>query len=361
MIDTPLPDRPQATRGAVSNPTGRYEPTIREAVHDGWEYGWDEPAPRLRTTVTEEAARSILTRNTSPDVPFDRSVNLYRGCEHGCIYCFARPTHARFGLSPGLDFESRLFAKPEAPALLDKELRKKGYRPATIAFGTNTDPYQPIEAERGLMRACLDVLAAHRHPVSIVTKSALIRRDLDLLADMAAQNLAAVGVSLTTLDRDLCRSLEPRAAVPQARLKAIEALSAAGVPVTAMIAPLIPGLTDHELERLLASAAQAGAGRAAFILLRLPGEVEGLFLEWLAAHRPDRAGRIESLIRQCKGGHLNRTGFKDRFTGIGPYADQIRQRFRLACARLGLGTDCVRLRTDLFSPPPRPGDQLELL
>jgi DNA repair photolyase len=357
MIRPALP----AKRGAQTNPACRYDGERREAVDDGWEVGADDPPPPLATEIAEDASRTILTRNRSPDLPFDRSINPYRGCEHGCIYCFARPSHAMLGLSPGLDFESRLFVKPRAAELLAAELRRPSYRPAPIAIGTNTDPYQPIEGRYRIMRACLEVLADFNHPVTITTKGHGITRDIDLLAPMAAKGLAAVGISVTTLDRSLCRVLEPRAAVPERRLDAIGRLSAAGIPTTVLVAPVIPALTDHELERILEAGRQAGADSAAWILLRLPGEVAGLFEEWLATHRPDRAGRILSLIRQARDGHLYRAEFGRRMTGDGPVAEMLERRFRLAVRRLGLAERRpAPLRTDLFRPPPRAGDQLSL-
>jgi DNA repair photolyase len=366
MDEIPFPLPAAARRGATGNASGRYEPTATVPADDGWAEAlgaaWDDPdLPPLRTEVREERARSVLTRNTSPDVPFDRSINPYRGCEHGCIYCYARPTHAYLGLSPGLDFETRLTAKPDAPALLEAALRRPGYRVAPIAIGTNTDPYQPIERQRGIMRGILEVLAAYRHPVTITTKSALVLRDLDLLSAMAADGLAAVALSVTTLDRALARRLEPRASPPAARLKAVAALAAAGVPAAVMAAPVIPGLTDHELESILEAGAAAGAGAAGFILLRLPVDVGPLFRDWLAVHAPDRAARVESLLRQCRGGALSDARFGRRMRGEGPVAELLSHRHRLACRRLGLvdgraGT----LRSDLFRPPPRAGDQLSL-
>lgn len=366
MDDVPFQSKRHGKRGALTNASGRFEATARVPADDGWAQvlgaAWDDPdLPPLRTEVREERARSILTRNDSPDIPFDRSINPYRGCEHGCIYCYARPSHAYLGLSPGLDFETRLVAKPDAPALLEKTLRKPGYRVAPIAIGTNTDPYQPIERQRGIMRGILEVLAAFRHPVTITTKSAMIVRDLDLLAPMAAQGLAAVAISVTTLDRDLARRLEPRASTPLARLKAVQALTGAGVPTAVMAAPMIPGLTDHELEAIMAAGKAAGARSAYYILLRLPREVEGLFFEWLDTHAPNRADRIRSLLRQSHGGLLYRSAFGTRMSGEGPIAQLLAKRHRLACRKLDLnGLRGLALRTDLFRPPPRPGDQLSL-
>lgn len=357
------PNRPpsafQKSRGTASNPASRYDRLRPEAVDDGWDLPGDEPA-NLSTTVEVLASRSILTHNDSPDVPFDRSINPYRGCEHGCVYCFARPGHGTLGLSSGLDFETRLFVKPDAARLLDKELRKPGYRPAVIAIGTNTDPYQPVERRLRVMRGCLEVLSAFNHPVAITTKGHLVTRDIDLLAPMAAQGLAAVAVSVTTLDRDLCRKLEPRAATPDKRLEAIRALAAAGIPVAVMVAPVIPFITDHELETILAAAREAGATSAHTILVRLPYEVKDLFAEWLAAHFPAKARHVLSLLAQSRGGKLNQSGFGQRFIGSGVHAELLSQRFHVAARRLGFTPRSLPLRVDLFRPPPKAGDQLAL-
>ena len=324
-------------RGAISNPTGRYEPRrvvfLPEQEADPAET--DSP-PRLATTVTPETVRSVITRNDSPDVPFDTSINPYRGCEHGCIYCFARPTHAYLGLSPGLDFESRLFSKPDAAERLAEELSRPGYRCEAIALGANTDPYQPIERELRITRGILEVLAAHHHPLSIVTKSHLVLRDLDLLRPMAAKRLASVFFSVTTLENELARRMEPRAPAPARRLEAIRALSAAGVPTGVLASPMVPGLNDDELESILEAAAAAGALSAGYILLRLPGEVATLFSEWLDAHYPLRKSHILSLIRQTRGGKLYDPRFGERMRGEGPYADLLARRFALAVKRLGL-------------------------
>jgi DNA repair photolyase len=357
-----LPDRARKGRGAVSNRVGRYEPETREAVDDGWATGGeDEDLPPLRTSVTIDSTRSIIARNQSPDIGFDRSINPYRGCEHGCVYCFARPTHAYLGLSPGLDFETRLFAKPNAAALLDEELRRPGYRPAVMAIGTNTDPYQPIEREMAIMRSVLETLAAFNHPVGIVTKSALVLRDLDLLVPMAKKGLVQVHLSLTTLDRGLARRMEPRAATPGKRLAAIEGLAKAGVPVGVLTAPMIPALNDMELERLLEAAAAAGATSAGYVLLRLPLEIKELFEEWLRTHVPDRADRVLRLVRDTRDGKLYDPTFGRRMSGQGPYVELLGKRFRLACHRLGLNRQRWRPELGLFSPPPRIGDQLSLL
>lgn len=345
-------------RAAASNAEGRFERHARETFADGWDMAEEErPLP---TQVTLERPRSALVYNTSPDLPFDRSVNPYRGCEHGCIYCFARPTHAYLGLSPGLDFETRLVARPGIAAVLDGELRARRYRPATIAIGTNTDPYQPCDAEHRLMRALLQVLADHRHPVAITTKGTLVERDIDLLAPMAAQGLVAVGVSLTTLDAGLSRRLEPRAPAPARRLETIRRLAAAGIPVRAMIAPVIPGLTDHELEPLLQAARDAGATAARIIPLRLPLEVAGLFRAWLARHEPGRAAHVLNRVREMHGGRDYDPDFGTRMTGQGLWADLLARRFTIAARRLGLDAPQPPLRCDLFRPPPRKGDQLDL-
>jgi DNA repair photolyase len=349
-------------RGAVGNPTGRFERHDREAVDDGW---WqEEELPPLVTRVVDEPVRSVISRNTSPDIPFDRSINPYRGCEHGCIYCYARPTHAWLGLSPGLDFETQLFAKPDAAAVLDRELRRPGYRPALIMLGSNTDAYQPIERRRRITRRILEVLAAFRHPVAITTKSALVVRDIDILAPMAADGLVSVSVSITTLDPALARTMEPRATRPDRRLGAIRALHAAGIPVSVMAAPLIPHLNDHELERILEVAAAAGATAAGYTLVRLPLELKALFADWLAAHVPDRATRVLNRLRDCRDGSLYVSEWGTRMTGRGLYAELIAQRFAIACRRCGLdrmSTGGRPLDTTKFRPPPRPGDQLSLL
>ncbi len=349
----------KTTRGARGNPPNRYESTRTEPFDDGWGPD-DAPPPPLRTTVTNDASRNVLTRNESPDVPFDRSVNPYRGCEHGCAYCFARPSHAWLGLSPGLDFESRLLAKPEAARLLAAALRRPSYRCAPIAIGSNTDAYQPVERRLGITRAVLEVLAEFRHPVMITTKAALVERDLDLLAPMAAQGLVRVAVSVTTLDRDLARRLEPRAATPQRRLATVRALAGAGVPTAVMVAPVIPGLTDHETEAILAAAAAAGADHASHILLRLPFEVKEIMAEWLAEHHPRRAARVLALLRDSRAGRLYDSAFGSRRTGSGAYAEMLAQRFRIAARRLGLDDAPAPLRIDLFRVPPRAGDQLGL-
>jgi DNA repair photolyase len=350
-------------RGATFNPKVRFESAEVDPFDDGWgslaRAREDDPPPR--TEVTPDASRSIIARNTSPDIPFDRSINPYRGCEHGCVYCYARPTHAYLGLSPGLDFETKLLAKLDAARLLERELGAPGYRCQPLALGTNTDPYQPVERRLKITRGILEVLARCRHPVTIVTKSAGVVRDLDLLAPMAREHLARVAVSVTTLDRDLARRLEPRAAAPGRRLEAIRELSAAGVPTAVMVAPIIPALTDHEIETILRAAAAAGASSAGYVLLRLPHEVKELFGDWLSAHAPERAGHVLSLVRQCRSGRLYDATFGRRMRGEGPYAELIERRFAAAKRRLGLGAGSTALRTDLFAPPGGNDRQLRLL
>ncbi len=353
----PIPKDRRRGRAALSNDDNRYERLTRSAVDDGW--GLQE-LPPLRTEVALEVPRRVITRNRSPDISFDRSINPYRGCEHGCIYCFARPTHAYLGLSPGLDFETRLIARPEAPARLRAELSAPRYRPRPIAIGTNTDPYQPIEAEHRIMRGILEVLAAFRHPVTIVTKGALIERDLDILGEMAAQGLVNVGISVTTLDPATSRAMEPRVPAPARRLAAIAALAGAGVPVRVMASPMIPALTDHELEAILEAARDAGAQSASAIALRLPLEVGPLFSEWVAAAFPDRAARVMNRVRELHGGRDYDPAFGQRMTGQGPWAQLMRARFAVAIKRLGLSRDLPPLRCDLFARPPAPGDQLTL-
>lgn len=353
------PPSPRPGRGALSNPTGRFEPYARVAVDDGWTPD-DEPAPPLATSVHHEHSRRVITRNDSPDVPFDQSLNPYRGCEHGCVYCFARPSHAYLGLSPGLDFESRLVAKPEAPARLRDELSKPSYRCLPLAMGTNTDPYQPLERDLRITRGVLEVLSACDHPVSIVTKSHLCTRDADLLGPMAARRLAQVSLSITTLDRQLARRMEPRAATPERRLDALRSLAAAGVPVGVLVAPIIPGINDAELEAVIQAAHAAGAKSAGYVLLRLPREVGPLFGEWLRAHFPERERHVLSLIRETRNGALYQSEFGTRMSGTGPFADMLRLRFRAAMARAGMGQRELALDTSRFVPPKRPKVQLEL-
>jgi len=346
-------------RGAGLNPSGRFEPQEREVLDDGWQTF--ETLEPFKTEVQVERPRAIITRNDSPDIPFDRSINPYRGCEHGCIYCFARPTHAYMGLSPGLDFESKLFAKPDAAKLLERELSKPGYKPKTIAIGTNTDPYQPIEKEWRIMRQILEVLAAANHPVAIVTKSALIMRDIDILAKMAEKGLAKASLSVTTMDRKLARLMEPRASTPVKRLEAIRAMSEAGIPTAVMASPMIPALNDHELERILDAGAAAGAKEASYVLLRLPLEVSPLFRDWLLRHYPDRYRHVMSLVRSMRGGKDYDAEFGKRMKGTGPYAWQISRRFELAAKKYGLTRRTIGLNCDLFVPPSGHGVQLSLL
>ena len=345
-------------RGSNANPDGRYERVQREQAFDGWDLD-DEPAP-IRTDVTIERARTIITKNDSPDIGFDRSVNPYRGCEHGCAYCFARPSHAYQGLSPGLDFETKLFAKPNAAELLRKELAAKGYEPRTIALGTNTDPYQPIETRYRITRAILEVLSAANHPVGIVTKSALVARDIDILAPMAERGLAKVAISVTTLDPRLARNMEPRAATSTKRLQTIRLLAEAGIPVTVLAAPIIPALNDHEIEGILRAAYAAGAREAGYVLLRLPHELKGLVRDWLAEHYPDRMKHILSLVEETRGGKLYDAEWSQRQTGIGPFAWMIGRRFEAAAARTGVNAERRSLRTDLFTPPLREGAGAQL-
>lgn len=346
-------------RGAASNRSGRYERHEREVFDDGWDT-IDEPQVPLRTKVLPDASRTVITRNKSPDLGFDRSINVYRGCEHGCVYCFARPTHAFLGLSPGLDFESRLFYKPDAARLLEEALLKPGYECRVMAMGTNTDPYQPIEREYRVTRSILEVLSDCDHPVGIVTKSGLVVRDIDILAPMAARGLALVCISVTTLDRRLARLLEPRAPTPARRIETIRRLADAGIPTGVMAAPTIPGLTDHELEDILGAARDAGAQSASYVLLRLPLEIADLFVEWLQTHRPDRASRVLGLMRQAHGGKVYESAFGRRMSGKGPYAEMLAKRFETACRRFGLAEKRPELDTGSFKRPLRRGNQLAL-
>jgi len=345
-------------RGSRSNASGRYEPVARELFDDGWQSL--EQVAGLKTEVTIETARSAITSNKSPDINFDQSINPYRGCEHGCSYCYARPTHAHMGLSPGLDFESRLFAKTNVAEVLRAELTKKSYRPKTIALGSNTDPYQPIERTYRLTRQILEVLSEFGHPVGIVTKSALIERDIDILGAMAQRGLVKVAISVTTLERRLARSMEPRASTPAKRLKAMSALNAAGIPTAVLVAPIIPGLNDAEMEKILAAAKEAGASEAGYVMLRLPLEIKDLFREWLLTDHPARAGRVISLTRSLHGGKDYDPTFGRRQKGSGPIAWTTGRRFELTCRRLKLNQRKLGLTTAHFRPPPQPGDQLTL-
>jgi DNA repair photolyase len=353
--------RPERNRGRAAgiNPSGRYEPTSRHVFDDGWNSL--EELPPFRTEVQVERPRTIITRNESPDISFDRSINPYRGCEHGCVYCFARPTHAYMGLSAGLDFEAKLFAKPDAAKMLDRELSKEGYQPRTIAIGTNTDPYQPIERQHRIMREILEVLETRNHPVGIVTKSFLVTRDIDILSRMAAKGLAKVALSITSLDRTVARTMEPRAATPPKRLEAIRMLTDAGIPTSVMVAPVVPGLTDSEIERILDAAYAAGAREAGYIILRLPLEVSPIFKDWLLRHYPDRYRHVLSLVRSMRGGKDYDAEWGKRMKGTGPYAWQIGRRFEIAAKRLGFNNERRQLRTDLFVAPAKGGEQLILL
>lgn len=345
-------------RGAQTNDSGRFEKEARVVFDDGWQSLDD--LPPFKTTVAVDTARKVITRNESPDIGFDRSINPYRGCEHGCVYCFARPTHAYLGLSPGLDFESKLFVKPDAPALLAKELAAAEYEPKMIAIGTNTDPYQPIERERQIMRGILEVLEKAGHPVGIVTKSALVVRDIDILARMAKRNLAKVALSVTSLDPKLARTMEPRASTPPKRLEALRQLSEAGIPTSVLVAPVIPALNDSEIERILDAAAHAGVKEASYVLLRLPLEVRDLFREWLMANYPDRYRHVFTLIREMRGGRDYDSQWGTRMKGTGPMAWMIGRRFEVACAKLGLNKKRAKLTLEHFTKPAGAGQQLTL-
>jgi DNA repair photolyase len=345
-------------RGAHSNRVGRFEREAREAFDDGWE-GLGDLAP-FKTEVYRETAKSIIATNDSPDISFEQSINPYRGCEHGCIYCFARPTHCYLGHSAGLDFETKLYAKINAAHLLERELAHPRYCAKVIALGAVTDPYQPIEREYRLTRSLLEVLDRASHPVGIVTKSALVVRDIDVLARMAKRDLVKVAISVTTLNRQIARKMEPRAATPKKRLEAITALTSAGVPVAVMVAPIVPALNDSEIESILSAARRAGACEAGYVLLRLPLELKTLFREWLASEFPERAARVINLLRSMHGGKDYTPEWRTRQRGKGPYADQIALRFRMAVSRLGLNERNLKLRTDLFQPPPAAADQLLL-
>lgn len=346
-------------RGATSNQTGRYESETRETFDDGWNSTEEEPN-KLQTTLTKEDAKSIITRNRSPDINFDRSINMYRGCEHGCVYCYARPSHTFLGLSAGLDFESRLFSKPNAPDLLRAELEKPSYTPETIAIGVDTDCYQPIERSERLTRQILEVLSEYGHPVILITKSALIQRDIDLIASMAERNLVRVGVSITTLDNSLARLMEPRASTPKKRLDTVKALSQAQIPVVAMYAPVIPGLNDSELEAILEAVAQHGAQSARYVLLRLPHELKEIFHEWLATHFPDRAAKVINTLREMRGGKDYDSRWFERGRGQGAFAQLIAQRFVKARKRFGLDKKREDLRTDLFTKVGKIDTQLKM-
>lgn len=345
----PLDPAIRKGRSATTNETGRFEPVHKEAFDDEWDIR--EDVSRRETQVTLEKSKTIITRNNSPDIGFDRSINPYRGCEHGCFYCFARPSHAYQGMSAGLDFETKLFAKPDAPALLERELAAKGYVARTIAIGTNTDPYQPIERRYRITRGVLEVLARTGHPVGIVTKSALVARDLDILGPMAERALAKVAVSMTTLDNKLSRKMEPRAASPSLRLDTIRRLTNESVPVTVLVAPVIPGINDHEIERILEAAHAAGAREAGYVMLRMPHEVKDLTRDWLIEHFPDRLEHVLNLVRDTRGGKEYDATWGERQTGVGPLAWTIGRRFEIASRRIGYRSERTRLRTDLFRPP----------
>ncbi len=346
-------------RGAKINPSGRFEKRSEELIDDGWDSLSE--IPKLRTEVFREEPKSIISRNTSPDISFDQSINPYRGCEHGCVYCYARPTHAYMGLSPGLDFESKLFVKPNAAALLREELTAPNYVPRTIALGTNTDPYQPIERDYRITRQILEVLAEFKHPVGIVTKSATVLRDIEILKPLAELGLVKVALSVTTLNSELARAMEPRASTPMKRLAALEILSKAGIPTVVMMGPIIPGLNDFEIETILKSARNAGVREAGYTMLRLPLEVKDVFKDWLTKEYPDRAAKVISLVKSVRDGQENDPNFGTRHIGTGPYAWTIGRRFQLAAQRLGLNTARVKLRMDLFERPPQKGEQLALL
>jgi len=345
-------------RGAHSNASGRFERQQRSSIDDGW--GVLEDLPAFTTTVAIDRSRTIIATNQSPDIGFDQSINPYRGCEHGCVYCYARPTHCYLGLSAGLDFESKLFVKPDAAELLERELARPGYQPRVIALGANTDPYQPIERTWAITRQVLEVLARARHPVGIVTKSGLVTRDIDILAPMARDGLVKVALSVTTLDRQVARKMEPRASTPAKRLEAIKALTEAGVPTSLLVAPIIPSINDHEIEAIMEAARDAGASEAGYVVLRLPLEIKDLFAEWLEAEFPDRAGRVLSVLRSMRGGKDYDARWFERQKGTGPIAMLIAQRFRLALRKLGLNERKYRLRTDLFRRPVAKGEQLAL-
>jgi DNA repair photolyase len=345
-------------RGARSNPDPRFDQNQRAFLDDGWESLAE--LPRLKTEIFTETPKTIITRNTSPDISFDRSINPYRGCEHGCVYCYARPSHAYMGLSPGLDFESKLFIKPNAAALLREELTATNYQPATIALGANTDPYQPIERDYRITRQVIEVLQEFNHPFGIVTKSASVLRDLDILTEMAKRGLVKVAVSLTTLDAKLARSMEPRASTPTKRLSALEILSKAGIPTVVMMGPIIPGLNDAEIENILKAARNVGVKEAGYTMLRLPHEVKDIFKDWLEKEYPDRAAKVMSLVKSVRGGAENDPNFGTRMAGTGPYAWTIGRRFQLTAQRLGLNANRVKLRSDLFQKPVQKGEQMAL-
>ena len=345
-------------RGARSNETSRFDRHSAELLDDGWDTLAE--LPRLRTEVFTETPKSIISRNKSPDISFDRSINPYRGCEHGCVYCYARPSHSYMGLSPGLDFESKLFIKPNAAALLREELTATNYQAQTLALGANTDPYQPIERDYRITRSVIEVLSEFNHPFGIVTKSATVLRDIDLLKPMAEKGLVKVAISVTTLDGKLAREMEPRASTPMKRLAALEILAKAGIPTVVMMGPIIPGLNDAEIENILKAARNSGVREAGYTMLRLPHEVKDIFKDWLEKTYPDKAQRVMSLVKSTRGGNDNDPNFGTRMTGQGPYAWTIGRRFQLACQRLGLNENRLKLRTDLFNRPVQKGEQMAL-
>jgi DNA repair photolyase len=360
VLDITADPRRLRGRGAVSNAAGRYEKQARVLMDDGWNTN-EEPEPSLKTEILRDTSRTIITRNTSPDISFNQSINPYKGCEHGCIYCFARPTHAYLGFSPGADFESKIFAKPNAAELLRRELSAPGYVPQVIAIGTNTDPYQPTERKLKIMRSLLEVLHEFKHPVGIVTKSALVLRDIDILAPMAEAGLAKVALSITTLNRQLARTMEPRASTPPKRLDAIRQLTEVGIPTAVMFAPVIPALNDEEMEHVLEAAKAAGARSAGYVLLRLPLEIKDLFREWLEANLPDRAKHVMSLVRSMRGGKDYDANWNTRMRGTGPYAEMLSRRFHLAVKRLGFNAEHRPLDVSQFKRPAHVGEQLALL
>lgn len=357
-MNLPIDKQRRRGRGTTSNRSGRFESETRVDVDDGWDTA-TELAP-FQTSVQDEPARTIITKNTSPDIPFNQSINPYRGCEHGCTYCYARPSHTFLGHSAGLDFETQLYAKPNAAALLKRELSNPRYKPQTIALGTNTDPYQPIERTRGITRGILQTLLEHAHPATIVTKSASVLRDIDILARMSNKNLIKVALSVTTLDAKLARAMEPRASTPQKRLDALTQLTQAGVPTTVMVAPIIPALTDHEIETILEQAANAGVTEAGYVLLRLPLEVRELFEEWLHEFAPNRAKRVLNMMRDLHAGNVYNSAFHTRQRGRGPYADMISHRFNTALKNLDLNESSTALSTEHFTPPRKTTAQLDL-
>lgn len=359
-MDEAIAAKAKKGRGAVGNPKPRFDAEERMAVDDGWGSADPDELPPLRTTVSSDSSRKVIARNDSPDLPFDRSANPYRGCEHGCVYCFARPTHAYLGMSPGLDFETKLVAKHNAAELLRAELARPSYRPATMALGTNTDPYQPIEKRLEITRQVLQVLAETRHPLGIVTKSHMVTRDIDILAPMAKEGLVRVFLSVTTLDRDLARRMEPRASSPARRLEAVRTLHDAGIPCGVMASPMIPSLNDHELEAILEEAASNGARWGSYILLRLPLEIKELFNDWLDVHAPDRKNRILNILREARGGKLYDSQWGQRMTGKGVFADLLARRFERAVKRLGLNQDEPNVDCSKFQPPAKDPRQFSL-